>query len=269
LLKICSFCREEKDGNEFFKNKREKDGRQRICKLCSKEYGKKYNKIYYENNKAQLILYKKQYYIKNRDYSLERDKKYGIEHKEHKKEYDKEYTLKNKEKIKNYNKSFALYNIYAHQISYAEEVRKDSKDEKLLQVKCIYCDNWFNPTINSIQNRIKTLNGKRGGGSRLYCSEECKQLCSIYKRSKYPKGQKPSPISRDMQNQWAEMVKERDGYKCVKCGETDGLIAHHREGILWNPLESADIDMGITLCKRCEKEVHSSEGCSYYDMRCV
>ena len=137
-----------------------------------------------------------------------------------------------------------------------------------MQVKCTYCKEWFNPSMASIQSRIKALEGRTEGECRLYCSDECKKLCPVYGQIKYPKDQKPYLPPRDTQAQWADMVKGRDEYKCVKCGSTEGLIAHHIEGIQWNPIESADIDIGVTLCKKCEKEVHSIEGCSYYDMRC-
>ena len=40
------------------------------------------------------------------------------------------------------------------------------------------------------------------------------------------------------------------------------------EGLNENPLMSADIDIGITLCKECHKEVHKEDGCTYIDMRC-
>ena len=176
------------------------------------------------------------------------------------KEYSKEYN-------KEYRNSSALYDTFAHQISYADEVRRDPKNGELLQIKCTYCKEWFNPTAKNIQSRISALEGKGTGECRLYCSDECKKLCPIHGQRKYPKDQKPY-VSRNVQKEWAEMVKERDGYKCIKCGSTEGLIAHHREGIRWNPLESADIDMGVTLCEECNKKAHSIEGCSNYDMRC-
>ena len=47
-----------------------------------------------------------------------------------------------------------------------------------------------------------------------------------------------------------------------------GLHCHHKEGILWEPIESADIDMCITYCKTCHKLVHQIEGCGYQDMKC-
>jgi len=35
-----------------------------------------------------------------------------------------------------------------------------------------------------------------------------------------------------------------------------------------NPLESADLDNCVTLCKNCHKEVHGKEGCKYNELRC-
>lgn len=40
------------------------------------------------------------------------------------------------------------------------------------------------------------------------------------------------------------------------------------EGIRWEPLESADIDKCITLCKNCHIKVHKKDGCGYNDFKC-
>jgi 5-methylcytosine-specific restriction endonuclease McrA len=50
------------------------------------------------------------------------------------------------------------------------------------------------------------------------------------------------------------MVFERDNYKCVKCGEEKPLHCHHIDPVKGNPIESADIDNCITLCKKCHKK---------------
>ena len=59
------------------------------------------------------------------------------------------------------------------------------------------------------------------------------------------------------------MVLKRDNYTCQKCKKHQkdlnvGLHCHHKEGILWEPLESADIDQCITLCKNCHIETHKN-----------
>lgn len=64
------------------------------------------------------------------------------------------------------------------------------------------------------------------------------------------------------------MVKERDNYTCQICGSTEGLfIAHHIDPVVCNPIESADIDNGITLCEKCDKKVHKLPGCTYNNLK--
>lgn len=77
---------------------------------------------------------------------------------------------------------------------------------------------------------------------------------------------------------WMDAVKERDGYKCVRCGSEDQIESHHktelaelieRYGIksredaractaLWN------LDNGETLCQKCHYAEH---GRTYDDRR--
>ena len=52
--------------------------------------------------------------------------------------------------------------------------------------------------------------------------------------------------------QIAQMVKERDGQKCVICGSTENLNAHHI-GYDGDCLDENDI---VTLCNRCHECLH-------------
>lgn len=52
--------------------------------------------------------------------------------------------------------------------------------------------------------------------------------------------------------QIAQMVKERDGHKCVICGSTENLNAHHI-GYDGDCLDENDI---VTLCNRCHECLH-------------
>ena len=52
--------------------------------------------------------------------------------------------------------------------------------------------------------------------------------------------------------QVAEMVKDRDGNKCVICGSTENLNAHHI-GYDGDCLDENDI---VTLCNRCHECLH-------------
>ena len=53
-------------------------------------------------------------------------------------------------------------------------------------------------------------------------------------------------------NQIAQMVKDRDGHKCVICGSTENLNAHHI-GYAGARMDENDI---VTLCNRCHECLH-------------
>jgi len=161
----------------------------------------------------------------------------------------------------------SVYDTYASQILWCESIRRNKQDRNILEVKCTYCGKWYKPTYISLSNRLRFLKGSSKWEGRLYCSDECKNECPIYHKSKYPKDFKPA-TSREVQPELRQIVLKRDGYKCVKCGSDKSLHCHHLEGIRWEPIESADIDKCITLCKSCHIEVHKQPDCGYNDMKC-
>ena len=115
-MKICEKCNEEKNIEDFHKNRN-------VCKNCVKLYKKEYykknknyvlnkvkkyrednkeiinkkNKIYYKNNKEKAKLTRKKYYDKNKSKLEKYYKWFRDNHKLEKKEYDKLYREKNKE----------------------------------------------------------------------------------------------------------------------------------------------------------------------------
>lgn len=146
------------------------------------------------------------------------------------------------------------------------------KDKNILTVICNFCKKRFTPDIKSVRNRVRSLKGTSDGECRLYCSEKCKQDCSVFNRSKYPKDRHPD-LSREIQPELRKMRLEIDNYTCQKCNKHQDelevyLHCHHIEGIRWEPLESADIDKCMTVCETCHKEIHKKDGCSYHDMKC-
>jgi len=161
-------------------------------------------------------------------------------------------------------KNIPLFETYGPQLEKYEEVRENNKG--FLEVKCTYCGRFYQPTQIEVRSRISCINGKNRGEVRIYCSKECKTNCPTYRQVKYPKGYKIA-TSREVQPELRKMRFKLDDYTCQKCGSTNNLHCHHYEGIEQNPIESANLDMCVTLCKKCHKFVHTLPGCSYYDLR--
>jgi len=169
-------------------------------------------------------------------------------------------------------KNIPFFDTFAHQIDFCEEVRRNKETPNILEVKCAYCGKWYIPTRINVVNRTQGLNGTTTGENRLYCSKQCKQECPTYHKKLYPKGFK-SATSREVQPQLRQLVFERDNHTCQKCGKHQndlnvGLHCHHLTGVELNPIESADVDNCITLCKNCHKKAHKKPGMKYHEMRC-
>ena len=165
-----------------------------------------------------------------------------------------------------YKLNIPLYETYQSQLEpYGVKCRRNKEDQNMLEVKCMYCDRWFVPTITSVGGKIKAINGQTTGESNLYCSDECKLACPTYRQRIYPKDYKIN-TSREVQPELRKLVLKRDNYTCQKCNTTDvELHCHHYEGVEVNPVESADIDQCITLCKKCHNDVHRKDKCGIKD----
>jgi 5-methylcytosine-specific restriction endonuclease McrA len=169
-----------------------------------------------------------------------------------------------------------LYNTYVPQLEWCEEVRRNENDSNVLEVKCFKCGKWFIPTSNNVSNRIQYLKGNYKSESTFYCSNECKNSCSVYKKSPEQIERQDAvrvgrlswlELIREVQSELREMVLERDKNQCVKCESTNDLQCHHILPVNIEPLLSADVDNCITLCKECHIEAHKKDGCKYYQLK--
>jgi hypothetical protein len=103
---------------------------------------------------------------------------------------------------------------------------KPSKDKK-----CSICKTIFSP-FNSLQK---------------YCSPRCSAQALKKQIKKKAQIKKRSKKAQDIA--WSKEVKVRDGYRCVYCGSTEYLNAHHI--FSRNNLTTRfDLDNGITLCAK-------------------
>ena len=168
-------------------------------------------------------------------------------------------------------KQLPLYDTYAPQLEWCEEVRRDPEDKKILQVRCYEsdCRRWFTPKLKDVTRRVQALKDNLTGEQHFYCSEKCKQKCSVFRRIKYPRNFKDVKLDREVQPELRELVFERDGWICQKCGSKDDLQCHHILPVKLEPLESADVDNCITLCRKCHIEVHQMAGCTYGELKSV
>ena len=164
-----------------------------------------------------------------------------------------------------------LYETYAVSLEKYHQVYKiNQADLELLGIECAYCGKVFVPRSSEVETRVKVIKGKAAGEANFYCSENCKTACPTYRQRSYPKGFKPAS-SREVQPELRKLVLKRDNFACKICGnslEYIELHCHHITGVEQNPIESADVDNCITLCKECHKKVHKLPGCGYNDLSC-
>jgi len=169
-------------------------------------------------------------------------------------------------------KNLPLYETYSSQLDDYNEVHKVVREGlDLLGVECAYCGGTYVPTRQQVVSRLGAIKGKYLGDHGLYCSENCKKSCPTFGQKKFPKGFKLA-TSREVQSQLRKLVLKRDRYTCQICeagSEETQLHCHHITGVELNPIESADIDNCITLCKYCHKKVHKLPDCGYHELKCT
>jgi hypothetical protein len=56
---------------------------------------------------------------------------------------------------------------------------------------------------------------------------------------------------------WSRIVKARDGGRCLNCGKTEGIQAHHVMRRTLVPFAALDLGNGISLCRPCHRLVHA------------
>jgi len=164
-----------------------------------------------------------------------------------------------------------LYATYGERISRYHRVSVIFQDNlELLGVECLYCGRVFVPSIQAVQDRLSSASTVGHGENNFYCSKNCKISCPTFGQKLYPKGYKPD-TSREVQPALRKVVLHRDNYQCQICSKSindSELHCHHIESINNNPIESADIDNCITLCKKCHTSAHKQIGCRYSDLQC-
>lgn len=91
-----------------------------------------------------------------------------------------------------------------------------------------------------------TFRGKNGRRDQPYCSQECYWIS--LRTERYPVARE-GRRRHNFTHRQRRLILERDDYRCVRCGATEGLECDHVLPI-WNGGTNA-IDNGQTLCVPC------------------
>lgn len=269
--KTCTKCGVFKSLDEYFNNKScKKDGKETRCKVCRKIELREYR----INNPEKEKLRAKKYREKNADKIREYQNQWLKDNPDKAKDKQERTVAKNKDRIKARAKvkksEKALFAKWDKYLSFADETRE--ADEGFLEVKCTYCGKWIIPSNIEAQNRAGALNGwGQRGECKIYCGDLCKKACPSYRQVLTYKGQKEKGSSREIVPELRIMTLERDSYTCQYCGATSDcaeMHVHHIKAAIEAPMEAADLDNVITLCKKCHRAVHKKVGCKYAQLRC-
>ena len=106
MLKICTECEEEKEIEEFYGNKKLKDGHENVCKECRLRRSKEW----YTENKDRKTITKKNWISNNRDKYRETSRKWREDNREQHLKNLKEWRKNNKERCLENNRNWKLNN---------------------------------------------------------------------------------------------------------------------------------------------------------------
>lgn len=158
------------------------------------------------------------------------------------------------------------YDAAFKRLSWIEDIRRDPKDKRVAQFRCYTCKEWFTPTRGQVSDRIKAIERENPRGElHLYCSDACKNSCSIYKRVSHFSFEDKDTRNEVLDPQIRQIALDRDNHQCQKCGSLEDLEVHHIEGVAREPMLANDIDNLLTVCHNCHKEIHFQIGCTYHD----
>jgi len=119
---------------------------------------------------------------------------------------------------------------------------------KRITVNCDYCGRQFH-RVASHARRIK--------------KNFCDMGCFSKGIGKYRRDENLSDEERQLKRnypeykRWRSEVLLRDGFQCIKCGDSDdNLHAHHIYNYSSHPKLRTDVSNGVTLCSTCHIDFH-------------
>lgn len=259
--RVCTVCGEWKSWDPYSILKSSSTGYAPSCKNCRAQ-------LQMENRN---VKYERQWYAENREHVLKKTKQWREDNIEYAREYGKNYYWKNRGRelveTKEYMSSAAKFETHAQHLTVLESPKEGENGELL--VKCSTCRDYFIPTNRMVNHRRMSLEGKADGEKRLYCSDECKEACSVFGRVNYQANHPALQNKRYDPQQVREIAFAQYGETCEKCGKVHGrenLKVHPELSFKQFPMYEADEKNLWVLYDECHKQMHTLPGCSYSEI---
>jgi 5-methylcytosine-specific restriction endonuclease McrA len=122
-------------------------------------------------------------------------------------------------------------------------------------------DGWFTPTPRQLEWRISALHNKGVDLNYFYCSQECKDTCSLYNSHGFDplKVQVESSYTSEEYQTFRQHVLTRDNNTCQFCGN-EATDVHHERPQKLEPFFALDPDFAWSSCEGCHySKGHSGE----------
>lgn len=184
-MKHCTKCKQDKDVNDFSKNKSKPDGRATECKLCVKQYNTKYReehknenreylKEYRQVNKLSLDEKKKEYVANNKVSHLKRQHNWYIKNVDTIKARTSQYQKDHPEQYQMYNnrRLARKKTVVVEKFDHQDIISKYGS-------KCVYCGRAF----THIDHYVPL---SKGGSHTLENVRPSCEMCNLTKSNKLP-----------------------------------------------------------------------------------
>jgi len=129
--------------------------------------------------------------------------------------------------------------------------------------KCMDCGKTLSSRLH-VPKRCRSCYGISRIGKKIpaYVGDKISAAKRKVFGNKYPQSELRK--KRREYNAWHKNVFDRDGNKCVICGSTEKLEAHHIKEVCMFPELIYNIDNGLTLCRECHKKT-DNYGINFYN----